>query len=327
MNRCISLTAEIKCQAPKARQVEKTRHKNLEFFTWLLLGFWILASGLSLNIRIAIAQESPIKPITAQGCREQTYSRLSQVHRIGRQILFGRERAEDMTLNSVRYDEDGNPWMKMEADEWRSGAKDLQSQTWTDARMDAETEWEGMNEIDPQSRRSQRTGAFAITGVTTSELVHEYVIPVFRGYACRLEMVCQGVRASFLRQQTENGGLLSIETPGCQEMVMEPMDECRFSNVDPAESANQRNIAAGADITAIETECGNLAQQLIEKEAAFLRVAVAYDAAHRSLLQFAGGFDRFLDGLRGDFLAPVEQVLPLLSAFSRIPCFAAQCNE
>ena len=302
--------------------------KNLKLLAWFFLGIWIVVSGL---LPQAFAQEPPVKAITAQGCREQTYGRLSQQHRIERQILFGRERSEDMTLNSVRYDEDGNPWMKMKPDEWRSGAKDLQSQTWTDARMDAETESEGINEIDQGERPSTgaggRTGAFAITGVTTSELVHEYVIPVFRGYACRLEMVCQGVRASFLRQQTENGGLLSIETPGCQEMVMEPMDECRFSNVDPAESANQRNIAAGADITAIETECGNLAQQLIEKEAAFLRVAVAYDAAHRSLLQFAGGFDRFLDGLRGDFLAPVEQVLPLLSAFSRIPCFAAQCNE
>ena len=59
----------------------------------------------------------------------------------------------------------------------------------------------------------------------------------------------------------------------------------------------------------------------------FLRIAVSYDAGERSLEQLAGNVDFFLRGLRGEFLAPLEQTLPLLSALSRLPCFPGQCNE
>lgn len=295
----------------------------------IVIGMLTLGILFQPASRSAFAQNSPeaTEAITAANCRVQIYDRLSQQQRIERQMLFGRERAEDMMLNSVRHDVDGNAWMKMSADVWRTASENRKNTSWNDAQIDAQTEWEGMNEWEPASERRNRIGAFAVKGVVTSEIIHEYLLQTYRGYQCRLAMVCEGVRASFLRQEAEGDGRLRIVTPGCQPLAVAPLDQCRFGNVDAKESADFRNIATGTDLTDIETECGDLAHQLAEKEATFLRIAVAYDAAYRSLLQFAGNFDRFLEGLRGDFLAPIEQALPLLSAFSRIPCFAAQCNE
>ena len=192
--------------------------------------------------------------------------------------------------------------------------------------MDAEREWEGMNELQPSSDRSERMGLFAQPGMLTSALLPDVTL-AFRAYQCRLAMVCDGVQASFTREKADTGGRLRVHPVGCEEFVIQPLDECRFAEADPRESEAAMNLVSGFGATVLETECEPLAEQMADREAAFIRIATAYDAAQRSLLQYAGNFDGFLRGLRGDFLAPLQETIPLLSAFSRIPCFTAQCNE
>ena len=63
------------------------------------------------------------------------------------------------------------------------------------------------------------------------------------------------------------------------------------------------------------------------RRAGHATLTVQYDAAYRSLLQFAGSFDAFANRFQGDLLEPIRQSMSLISQLSRIPCFLSQCNE
>lgn len=216
--------------------------------------------------------------------------------------------------------------MKMEPDVWRTPAKMNYPAARSDDQMDNETEWEGMNEKNPSGNRTERIGIFEQERRLTSELIPE-LTQSFRAFQCRAAMVCETVFRSFLLEEPDERGLLGVATPGCEEMVAEPIAECRFGNADRHEADKFSNDADGFAETVVRTECEPLVKQLADREAAFLRVAVSYDAAVRSLLQSSGSFDEFLRALREDVLAPLEQTTPLLSKLSRIPCFSSQCNE
>ena len=316
------------------RGVEKSR---LRPFITTCLSFVIILEFLVLNSAsfptssVALAQEESSTSSaqsfpTAPGCNTAFRTQLGMQESVLRQIWFGRKNAEEEQFNAVRDDEAGNLWIKTGTNDWRTSAKGFESVTWTNEQMNMQTLWEGMNETDPESYRTERLGIFEQKGMLTSEFIPA-LTQSFRAFQCRTEMVCEAVEQSFLRRKTDAGGFLHITTPGCDEFIIKPFTECRFGNADPKESVELRNTLAGFANTVVYTECRPLAAQLTDRNASFLRIAVAYDAAMRTILQFTGGFDAFLQGLRNDVLAPLEQTMSLLSQLSRIPCFSAQCNE
>lgn len=297
----------------------------------VFFGFWFLVFGFflrspSVNAQKESSSASSISAVTDAGCNEAFRTQLTLQQFVLRQIWFGRKDAEQETVNAVREDDEGDIWMKTGENIWRTSTKGFENTTWTNAQMNGQTAWEGMNETTLVGKRSERTGIFEQKGMLTSELLPD-LLQSFRAFQCRTAMVCEAVEQSFLRGKTDDGGFLHIATPGCEEMIMKPLAQCRFGNADAKEAMDLQNPLTGFSTTVVHTECQPLAEQLIAREASFLRTAVAYDAAIRTLLQFGGSFDAFIEGLRGDVLAPLEQTMSLLSQLSRIPCFAAQCNE
>ncbi|MBI2635996.1 hypothetical protein HYW84_01590 [Candidatus Peregrinibacteria bacterium] len=293
-----------------------------------MLSFWFLIFGIFLRPSAVIAQDeaAPAAVVSAPACNNALRERLAQQQRILRQIWFGRKAASELPVNSVRWDANGVSWMKMEPDVWRAPAKGNDPAARNDAQIDSTTEWEGMNEKNPSGNRIERIGIFEQKQQITSELIPE-LTQSFRAFQCRAAMVCETAYRSFLLEEPDEQGLISVLTPGCDDMVAEPIAECRFGNADSDEGDKIHNSADGFAETVVRTECGPLVKQLADREAAFLRVAVSYDAAVRSLMQSSGSFDEFLRALRADVLAPLEQTMPLLSKLGRIPCFSSQCNE
>ncbi len=288
----------------------------------ILIGSWFADAGASARAQSSSLSSSAL---TAAGCMEAIDRRLSQQQELLRQVWFGWRKAADERLNSTRRDEKGVLWIKTGTDRWVSPA--AAGAELRNADIDATTQFPGMNEITTTENRSSRTGIFAQKGMITSELIPG-LLQSMRAFECRLAMVCESAALTFRRSEPGADGRLRVTTPGCDELATPPIAECRFGNADEQESLALQNIAAGFSEGIVHTHCdADYLRQLVDREASFLRIAVSYDAAERSLLQLGGNVDFFLRGLRGEFLAPLEQTLPLLSALSRLPCFPGQCNE
>jgi hypothetical protein len=269
-------------------------------------------------------QSSSASAQTPEGCVEQIRDELRQQRRIWHGVLYGEKRASELITGTTRYDEDGNPWIKTGSNRWRTAVEGRENEEWSDVQMDEKTEWTGMNEIEPEGIRSSRTGIFETKGAITSQLVPG-IVTGYRDFECRTAMVCEAARATVSRQTTDADGNLHIETPGCEELVIKPLERCKFGTQYSKNSDQQIDLQI--EETAPYTQCNALATQLVTREAAFVKISTSYDSAYRSLLQFAGAFDGFLRALKGDLLGPIENALPLLNALTRVSCFATQCNE
>jgi hypothetical protein len=289
-----------------------------------------LVTAIIVSATLAHAQQGGEKTATAasvERCAAQINDRLAQQERLFMQNLFGRKRSADMPLNSTLYDEDGSPWIKTETNRWVRADGIAQGGTRTNADMDAKREWDGQNnsENDPMpilsERRSSLEGIFERKQSLTSQLIPDLLQSV-RALQCRTALVCEAAQQSFQRGANAQDAL-TIETPGCLSMKMPTLDGCAFGNNEKVDV--KKNLVIGYDTTVI-TQCPSLATDVMERNAALLKIAVSYDAAYRTLLQFSGSLDQFLWSMRGSVLMPIEQTIPLLENLSRLPCFTAQCN-
>ncbi len=298
--------------------------------TRLIKGMTTIASILTILGSCALNPESFLHPLSVSAadpkvsvpaCRNAIHERLGQQTRLLRRVWLGESTARNAPLNAVRYTEDGTAWIRVQENTWRTATLGFENTTISDAQIDQQTEWEGMNDREPVGRREYRLGVFQQTQMLTSQFVPD-LTQSMRAFQCRLEMVCEGVRLSFSREPLNDQGLLSVVTPGCDTLVMQPIAECRFD----ATGTVTQNTLDGIAASVVETECAPFVSQLVNREAAFLRVLVAYDSAVRTAYQLGGSIDMFLQGLRGDFLAPLEQTIPFLTLFD-VPCFTNTCNE
>ncbi len=300
-------------------------HNRVTILAALCMSVVILLPADSLMAQATISLVRP-PALSATACNMEIRDRLAQQQRLLRQVLFGVTEASTMPVNSTRYSKDGTPWLKVKRGTWRTAAAAFESTTWSDAQVNRETEWPGMNEMDSGAKPATLTGIFGQKQVFTSSLIPE-LAQSLRAFHCRLAMVCQGVRDTFGHETADASGLLTVTTAGCDDLVMEPLDQCRFGNAIEDDGVTGENLIGGIDASVVETECHTLAEQLAAREKAFMDIAIAYDAAQRTVMQLGGSMDLFLQGLRGDFLAPVEQTLPLLSALSRFSCVTPFCNK
>lgn len=310
------------------KQVASTSFRHVSCILCLVSCFLLLPQWAGAQAP-ALLPASPIAGLLPEAqCLQQMQSRAGQQERIARQILFGRPAAADEATGNTRYDEDGNAWIKTAAGKWRTDAKGYEDTTWSDFLIDSQTEWEGMNEIEKPSPREPRMAIVAETGATTSQLIPE-MLQLYRALQCRLNMVCQGVRASYQEQEPDPDGTITVTTPGCMPLKLKPLKLCTIPAAPSAAGENpttaQSRTNAFADAI-VRGECSPLVQSVLAREAAVLKFTASYDEAYRSLLQFAGNFDRFLGEFHGDLLTPIQEAMPILNQISRIPCFLSQCN-
>lgn len=263
-----------------------------------VLGFFILSIGVTLPS--AHAQV----PIGADVCQEKINKELALEHRFFRSVIFGQKKAEDALVGEVRYDFFGNAWYKVDDDDWRSVGEGISP---TDTRGDGA--------VDGASPMPPRQGLMETKRVSTSELV-PFIGQSLRALQCRLEIVCDAVRKS-IEQSTEAPVSIIADSYACLEVPRQTIPECHLLK-GATETQDQR--------AAVETYCEEIAQQLIEQEAAVMRLTVEYDAAYRTMLQLAGNFDLFLQEFRSPIVNSIRQMVNLVGLFNRVPCFLSSCD-
>ncbi len=260
-------------------------------------------------------------------CIGQMQDRMAQQQRVFRGVLFGDGMAADSDPGSVRHATDTSAWIKTAAGTWRSATAGHEGATYSDAQMDAVTEWTGMNE-EQAGQRQPREGIVATRGVLTSQLI-EPLTQSYRALSCRTRMVCGALAASLRGDQPGADGRLKISSPGCQDLYVVPLDQCRFDNAvgteNPASADPQAIDLFDEDV--VHTTCYPLQEEVLAHEGEVIRLTATYHSHYTWLLQFAGAFDVFLDGFHGDILSPLEDALSLVGTLARIPCFVASCNE
>lgn len=258
-------------------------------------------SGFVLVVTI-LAFAHPI-PLHAQDALNQTcfsgvYDLMAREERLYRSVLFGQKESKDLPVGSVRYDKESNTWMKVGDDQWRSlGEGDGKSTTWNDDKMD--------KQADVPARR----GILEMKMASTSDILPPLIQSV-RALQCRLRSVCMLERAS-QQKELDPAEPITVQPDGCIPQSFLPLDGCTDVSI----------ATAGSD------SCEQAAEALVEREVKLLHLAIAYDAAYRSLMQFAGNLEGFLLDFRFPLLTPIWQAVRALGSLDRIPCFSAQCDE
>ncbi|TSC58596.1 MAG: hypothetical protein Greene041619_470 [Candidatus Peregrinibacteria bacterium Greene0416_19] len=288
-----------------------------------------LALTLALTLILAPVTARAQRLIPASACIGQVNDLAAQEQRVYRGVLFGIHSAADEPLGTTRYDIQRNPWIKLRHNEWRTAVPRLSRTALNDSRMDAlsERDWFAANTSTPVRR-----GIFETRGALTSELV-PHLTQSYRAFQCRLAAICIAAeRAQSLDPQIvmiSGIAYYEVTVPGCVAARVPAPTSCFLnalgSTAGPPGAGTQ--FATAADQVIARTYCPASMAELAGREAELLKLATGYDAAYRTLLQFAGMTDVFLGAFRTDLLTPLRQALPLVGQLARIPCFLAECNE
>ena len=267
---------------------------------------------LCASTSVALSEESSSSSAPgASACSDTVNKELAKEQRYYRAVLLGHPKAKNASVGDVRYDDEGNAWIKTEDNKWKSAAKDKEKTTWKDSEMDKHDE---MREDD---KLEDSPGIFETKRVLTSDLI-PYLIQSFRALQCRIDMICRTVDLSInqKKEEGEDSQKVRVGAMGCIEEELEIYPSCQLS-------AGERSTAEEGDALGYCTSAG---REMLAREEDLLRVLVEYDAAYRSLLQLAGSLDLFM----GSFEWPVGQLLRqtagILGYMQRIPCFIATCD-
>lgn len=262
--------------------------------------------------RLAVAEG-----FASDKCMDDIENALSREQRIYRTILFGFTHASEAPLGETRYDNTGRGWIKMEKNVWVSYVEQGSDLKRTDKEMDAQAEG------DPHAPSPFRRGIFAMSGALTSELIPDLTQSA-RALKCRTAAVCEVASLTFKESGLDLFRTFTVQPPGCMEFKdQQPLFACQLG----AEKDVDGSFAHTADESFVMGYCEQISAQLLDREFAMLKLAVSYDAAYRSLLQFAGHFDLFTKTFRASILTPIRQAVSLLGSLHRIPCFLAQCDQ
>ena len=299
-----------------ARKLRKAKceKRNPKFKGYILpfaFCFFFFVFGVSVPSHTLSQCRISSAPLV-DSCQTNIQDSLAREHRLYRRVLFGLSRAADEDNGATRNDKEGNTWFKSDTNTWRSQAKGFENTTWSDTLMDIQVE---RDPLQPTDGATFRRGIFGTRGVLTSELIPP-LTQSFRALQCRTYSVCEAVARSLTGEKPVNG-MYMIKIPGCRELPVHAPTSCTSSD-GGALSVFARGSAM--------TSCSPMVEALLARESEMLTLSVTYDAAYRSLLQFAGTFDDFLSVFRLDLLRPIRQSLPLLQQLGRIPCFLSQCN-
>ncbi|MDA1208758.1 MAG: hypothetical protein O2904_01855 [bacterium] len=237
--------------------------------------------------------------IDADVCRNALHEEIQKEHAIFRGVVFGVKKAEEAGIGEVRIDFIDRAWYKVAENEWRSTAVDF---PFTDFDMDAQTP--GGN----------RRGFFETRGVLTSNLI-PYIGQSMRAFQCNLSLICdqQMQSMNYAEDVPQN---ITVSALGCIKKDVETFPECHFAN-------KKTNLGDQADTLGY---CPKIVEEMLEQEAGIISMAISYDAAYRTVLQFAGNFDLFLQEFRLPLISTLRDVINLIGGLNRIPCFVASCD-
>lgn len=265
---------------------------------------------LSLLLAMMIlAQPHVATAGTTDECRERTNNELAREQRLYRAYLYGKPKAEDAAIGSVRYDRDGWAWIKADDSEtpWRNSHPENQGLLWSDTLMDQQDEHADALPIK---------GIFETKRVMTSELI-PYLLQSIRALECRINALCEVATFSEIKSGDEPQKIGPVQPLGCIEFNdLQTWPQCHFGNPDEGIINQVDN----------RSYCQEISMQMLRREIQLLKLAVEYDAGFRTLLQFAGNFDIFLREMRWPLTGTLREAVQLMGQLERIPCFLSSCD-
>ncbi|TSC59952.1 MAG: hypothetical protein Greene041662_337 [Candidatus Peregrinibacteria bacterium Greene0416_62] len=233
-----------------------------------------------------------------------------------RSVLFGQTAAEKALVSEVRFaNEDKSIWIKTQVatssmssspakpDIWESVAEGYKSTTWTD------TDMEDATDIVP------RKGIFAVRRRLPTELI-PHLAQAYRTLECRLENLCRLVQISTNIKDSDAQDV-TVKILGCLDVETQTLPACHLPSV-------QGTLPTQGNMWAY---CMAMTESLRVREAQILKLVVEYDSGYRSGLQFSGIFRAFLGQMRGVVLGSMRSATTMITAFSRVPCFIAACDD
>lgn len=238
--------------------------------------------------------------VSAGDCMAEVTRLLGREQHFARSVIFGQPRATDAPLTSVRVDIEGNAWTKTGDNQWKSFAPGFETTTWSDLLLEQRAE------------SPARRGYLEVRRAQTSELIPA-LLQNLRAFECHARAICERAVQSLT---ADEDGLLDIAPWGCDVPDELPIAACRIEETSPV-----------AEATDVRADCMRIVDSLVAREADILDAVVAYDAAYRSLLQFAGILERFLTDFRFPLFEPLWQAARSITELQRIYCFTAQCDE
>ncbi|MCF7844708.1 MAG: hypothetical protein K9M03_02675 [Kiritimatiellales bacterium] len=286
----------------------------------------LLLSGFLLSLLIPISgitEDEDTPAPNGDACRAEIDKALAKELRIYRTVLFGRKRAVDTPIGEVRYDKDGGAFYKTAANKWISSTEEY-DYTYSNYDMDRNAEVDsvpvdqGGADLSPDAL--PRRGILDTKRTMTSELI-PYLTQAFRAFNCRVDMVCNRVEQSTDQAGGTESKELSIRVSGCIHVDTEEWNSipaCHFAGY---EGGSYQDVANTLPY------CQQVSGGLIQRENDLLKMLVEYDAAYRSLLQFAGVFDEFLQEFRWTITGSIRTAASVIGSLGRIPCFVSSCDE
>ena len=292
----------------------------------------ILGSTLTLTLALTLAPTptSAVDILTAvsakpsiDNCRQAVDKILAREIRLYRAVLFGRQRAEYEPVGTVWFDHFGKAWYKVGEDLWEYVGKDKDAiEKISNSDMEALHEKDILPVIedgvdfspDPSDKDAPLyQGIFGTKRVLTSELV-PYLTQAMRSLSCRSAMVCEGINKS-IEIKSKAPKPITIGVHGCLSIPALSIPACHMAKeADPLEISDAYQY------------CSDVSSAIVKRESEILKMLVEYDAAYRSLLQFAGLFDEFLLEFRWTLAGSIRQSASVIGWMGRIPTFLASCD-
>ncbi|MFH0769769.1 MAG: hypothetical protein V1926_00135 [Candidatus Peregrinibacteria bacterium] len=260
---------------------------------------------------VLAAPPSPTPPSGADACRAEIRKVLAREIRTYRGILFGRPAAEDAAIGEIRFDYLGQAWYKTHQNTWMK-SDETDPDTMSNGSMDAASE---QDSLPDRPALFPRKGILETKHVLTSDLL-PLLLQSFRSLQCRMNMTCELARLSHGLKATKPPSLVTLHTEGCIEAKWQSLAACQFALKDET-----------TDMTEISAWCQTTTQEVLAQEQEVLRFLTEYDASYRSLLQFAGIFDEFLEEYRWTVTGNIRSAASIIGWLGRTPCFLSSCEE
>ncbi len=280
--------------------MKKTSLYRRHLLLCLLLATTVLARSAQ-----AADEEPRSESDIPDSCLTQVMDAMGQVDREYRSVVVGLPKAELAPVGSLRYDKQGRAWTKTDKSEWKSLTMNSDGQA-PSAKSNGDMEY--------SAELPSRRGWLEVKQASTSELIPP-LLQSMRALQCRVRSVCDRAAGSFAKKTGET--IESIQPIGCLEQ----------KNVPVIDGCTVPDRLGNGNAETIRSQCAILQDKLVFREAQLLKLLVAYDAAQRSAMQFAGIIDTFLKEFRFPLLQPIWQAVQSFTALGRIPCFSAQCDQ
>lgn len=226
-------------------------------------------------------------------------------------VLLGRKAARDERAGATRVDQQGIVWMKTGIGRWVSASL----QPLTDEQMDQATARDPLA-FSPAAPGVEQKGLLQTQQALTSDLLPP-LLQSFRALQCRTASLCQAARLAVAPTGGAGGGNIRVAVPGCEEIEVPPLPNCIASP-----------LMSYEDPMELPRFCAAARDELVQFEEGNLLSLGHYDASHRTLRQFAGYLEPFLQFVSFPFVAPLRQVTSFLGQWSaEVPCFLPYCAQ